>query len=80
MSSERDVGLDDHKDTVVAVVAEAGSRAAERQGSWAGDESLVLKELKKLGQTLVVDFGDVHTRKAGRPTGADGIYPGGSIS
>ena len=48
MSSERDVGLDDHKDTDEA---EAGSRAAERQGSWAGDESLVLKELKKLGQT-----------------------------
>ena len=32
MSSERDVGLDDHKDTDVAAMAEAGSKAAERQG------------------------------------------------
>ena len=49
MSSVRFVGLDVHKATVVAAVAEAGSGAAEVCGSWPWDEARVLKELKKLG-------------------------------
>ena len=49
MSSVRYVGLDVHKDSVVAAVAEAGSGPAEVLGSWAWDEAGVLKELRKLG-------------------------------
>ena len=45
MSSVRFVGLDVHKATVVAAVAEAGSGAAEALGSWPWDEARVLKEL-----------------------------------
>ena len=49
MSSVRFVGLDVHKETVVAAVADAGSGPAEVLGSWPWDEARVLKELRKLG-------------------------------
>ena len=48
MSSVRFIGLDVHKDTVMAAVAEEGSAPAEGLGSWAWDESRVLKELGPL--------------------------------
>ena len=49
MSKLRFIGLDVHKDSVVAAVVEAGSAPAEGLGSWPWDESRVLKELRKLG-------------------------------
>jgi transposase len=47
MSSVRFIGLDVHKDSMVAAVA--GSAPAEGLGSWARDEARVLQELGKLG-------------------------------
>jgi transposase len=49
MSKLRFIGLDVHKDSIVAAVADAGSAAAEGVGSWLWDEVRVLKELQKLG-------------------------------
>ncbi len=49
LSSVRLIGLDVHKDTAVAAVAEEGSAPAEGLGSWAWDEARVLRELRKLG-------------------------------
>lgn len=49
MSSVRFVGLDVHKNTIVAAVAESGDRPAEVLGSWPWCEARVLKELRKLG-------------------------------
>lgn len=49
MSKLRFVGLDVHKDSIVAAVADSGDRPAEVLGSWPWCEARVLKELQKLG-------------------------------
>lgn len=49
MSKLRFVGLDVHKNSIVAAVAESGDRPAEVLGSWPWCEARVLKELQKLG-------------------------------
>lgn len=49
MSTLRFIGLDVHKNTIVAAAAESGDRPAEVLGCWPWCEARVLKELRKLG-------------------------------